>query len=214
MVIHDKVYDVTSFVDQHPGGEEVLLDFAGQHAKYASEAFDDVGHSEEALEILESLQIGSLTYDYKRLDFDTYEIRILVMDPISDETSSCDLRCQIQHESLISPTPYLALSYCWGPVEPRKEVILDGLKQGITPNLYDTLQEVRRHHYRSKRHNPIRLWVDALCINQNDNQERSEQVRTMRQIYSMAEEVLAYVGDVKICREDVCTTFREINISW
>ncbi|CAG8715350.1 30299_t:CDS:2, partial [Racocetra persica] len=41
----------------HPGGEEVLLDEAGQDA---TEAFEDVGHSEEALEILKGLEIGEL----------------------------------------------------------------------------------------------------------------------------------------------------------
>ncbi|EED23361.1 cytochrome b5, putative [Talaromyces stipitatus ATCC 10500] len=57
MVIHDKVYDVSSFVDEHPGGEEVLLDVGGQDA---TEAFEDVGHSDEAREILEGLKIGVL----------------------------------------------------------------------------------------------------------------------------------------------------------
>lgn len=57
MVVHDKVYDVSSFVDEHPGGEEVLLDVAGQDA---TEAFEDVGHSDEAREILEGLRIGDV----------------------------------------------------------------------------------------------------------------------------------------------------------
>ncbi|RDW72113.1 putative cytochrome b5 [Coleophoma crateriformis] len=57
MVIHDKVYDTTSFVDEHPGGEEVLLDVGGQDA---TEAFEDVGHSDEAREILDGLLIGDL----------------------------------------------------------------------------------------------------------------------------------------------------------
>ncbi|KAL2012290.1 hypothetical protein VTN00DRAFT_5008 [Thermoascus crustaceus] len=57
MVIHDKVYDVSSFVDEHPGGEEVLLDVAGQDS---TEAFEDVGHSDEAREILAGLQVGTL----------------------------------------------------------------------------------------------------------------------------------------------------------
>jgi len=56
-VIHDKVYNTTSFVDEHPGGEEVLLDVAGQDA---TEAFEDVGHSDEAREILEGLKVGEL----------------------------------------------------------------------------------------------------------------------------------------------------------
>ncbi|KAE9380606.1 cytochrome b5 [Stipitochalara longipes BDJ] len=57
LVIHDKVYDTTAFVDEHPGGEEVLLDVGGQDA---TEAFEDVGHSDEAREILEGLLIGNL----------------------------------------------------------------------------------------------------------------------------------------------------------
>ncbi|KAH8816139.1 cytochrome b5-like heme/steroid binding domain-containing protein [Xylogone sp. PMI_703] len=57
IVIHDKVYNCTSFVDEHPGGEEVLLDVGGQDG---TEAFEDVGHSDEAREILEGLLYGTL----------------------------------------------------------------------------------------------------------------------------------------------------------
>ncbi|GAB7354004.1 hypothetical protein MBLNU459_g4595t1 [Dothideomycetes sp. NU459] len=57
MVIHDKVYNASSFVDEHPGGEEVLLDVGGQDA---TEAFEDVGHSDEAREILDGLLVGTL----------------------------------------------------------------------------------------------------------------------------------------------------------
>ncbi|CAK7262822.1 hypothetical protein SEPCBS119000_000180 [Sporothrix epigloea] len=57
MVIHDKVYDVTKFVDEHPGGEEVLLDVGGQDA---TEAFEDVGHSDEARESLAQMLTGTL----------------------------------------------------------------------------------------------------------------------------------------------------------
>ncbi|MCJ1425244.1 hypothetical protein MMC29_003132 [Sticta canariensis] len=57
LVVHDKVYNSSSFIDEHPGGEEVLLDVGGQDA---TEAFEDVGHSDEAREILEGLLIGKL----------------------------------------------------------------------------------------------------------------------------------------------------------
>ncbi|KAI9794631.1 MAG: hypothetical protein M1816_004518 [Peltula sp. TS41687] len=57
VVIHDRVYNAASFVDEHPGGEEVLLDVLGQDA---TEAFEDVGHSDEAREILNSLLVGRL----------------------------------------------------------------------------------------------------------------------------------------------------------
>ncbi|KAL0638738.1 hypothetical protein Q9L58_002162 [Maublancomyces gigas] len=57
MILHDKVYSVSSFVDEHPGGEEVLMDVAGQDA---TEAFEDVGHSDEARELLVGLLVGNL----------------------------------------------------------------------------------------------------------------------------------------------------------
>ncbi|GAO14579.1 uncharacterized protein UV8b_05358 [Ustilaginoidea virens] len=57
VVIHDKIYDCTQFLDEHPGGEEVLLDCAGQDA---TEAFEDVGHSDEARETLDKIQVGVL----------------------------------------------------------------------------------------------------------------------------------------------------------
>ncbi|CAF9907421.1 MAG: hypothetical protein HETSPECPRED_007124 [Heterodermia speciosa] len=57
LVVHDKVYNATEFVDEHPGGEEVLMDVGGQDA---TEAFEDVGHSDEAREILDKLLVGDL----------------------------------------------------------------------------------------------------------------------------------------------------------
>ncbi|KAJ7246591.1 cytochrome b5-like heme/steroid binding domain-containing protein [Mycena haematopus] len=49
ILIHGKVYDCTQFLDEHPGGDEVILAEQGQDA---SEAFEDVGHSDEARELL------------------------------------------------------------------------------------------------------------------------------------------------------------------
>ncbi|KAL8736753.1 MAG: hypothetical protein Q9166_000119 [cf. Caloplaca sp. 2 TL-2023] len=57
VVIHDKVYDATKFVDEHPGGEEVLLDVGGQDA---TEAFEDVGHSDEARQLLDGMEKAKL----------------------------------------------------------------------------------------------------------------------------------------------------------
>ncbi len=57
VAVHGKVYDATSFVSEHPGGEEVLMDVGGQDA---TEAFEDVGHSDEAREILDGLYKADL----------------------------------------------------------------------------------------------------------------------------------------------------------
>ncbi|EMR08232.1 hypothetical protein PNEG_03400 [Pneumocystis murina B123] len=57
MVIDKMVYNVSPFINEHPGGEEVLLDVAG---KDATDAFEDVGHSDEARDILKKLVVGKL----------------------------------------------------------------------------------------------------------------------------------------------------------
>ena len=74
VVIHDKVYDITKFLDevilfcmlhalefniflQHPGGEEILIENAGTDS---TESFEDVGHSSDAREMLEAYYVGEL----------------------------------------------------------------------------------------------------------------------------------------------------------
>uniref|UniRef100_A0A3Q2CMW9 Cytochrome b5 n=1 Tax=Cyprinodon variegatus TaxID=28743 RepID=A0A3Q2CMW9_CYPVA len=60
IIIHNKVYDVTKFLDEHPGGEEVLREQAGGNA---TESFEDVGHSTDAREMAASMMIGELHPD-------------------------------------------------------------------------------------------------------------------------------------------------------
>ncbi|NWQ62403.1 CYB5B protein, partial [Neopipo cinnamomea] len=57
LVIHGRVYDVTRFLEEHPGGEEVLLEQAGRDA---TESFEDVGHSTDAREMLKQYYIGEV----------------------------------------------------------------------------------------------------------------------------------------------------------
>lgn len=57
IVIHNSVYNVTEFLNEHPGGEEVLLEQAG---KDGTEAFEDVGHSTDAREMMKKYKIGEL----------------------------------------------------------------------------------------------------------------------------------------------------------
>lgn len=57
IVIHNNVYDVTKFLNDHPGGEEILLEHAG---KDGSESFEDVGHSSDARELMTKYKIGEI----------------------------------------------------------------------------------------------------------------------------------------------------------
>ncbi|KAG5884485.1 hypothetical protein JTB14_001280 [Gonioctena quinquepunctata] len=77
LVIHNTVYDVTAFLNEHPGGEEVLLEQAG---KDASEAFEDVGHSSDARELMSKYIVGELIESErkevkaKNVDWGTYNV--------------------------------------------------------------------------------------------------------------------------------------------
>ncbi|XP_062564106.1 cytochrome b5-like isoform X2 [Armigeres subalbatus] len=57
MVIDNKVYDVTKFQNEHPGGEEVLIEHAG---KDATNEFNDVGHSTDAKEQMKQFVVGEI----------------------------------------------------------------------------------------------------------------------------------------------------------
>lgn len=60
IILNNKVYDVTKFLVEHPGGEEVILDMAGQDA---TEVFNDIGHSTDAKQMAEDYVIGKLKTD-------------------------------------------------------------------------------------------------------------------------------------------------------
>lgn len=57
LVVHGKVYDVTPYLDEHPGGDDILLDSTGRDA---TREFEDVGHSDGARAQLAELYIGEL----------------------------------------------------------------------------------------------------------------------------------------------------------
>jgi len=59
MVLYDRVYNVTAFLREHPGGEEVMAEYLGYDATFA---FRGVGHSEDAVEMLEEFLIGILPF--------------------------------------------------------------------------------------------------------------------------------------------------------
>lgn len=57
MAIFGKVYDVTKFMDDHPGGPEILMNVAGMEA---TEQFEEVFHSENAKKMLPEYYVGEL----------------------------------------------------------------------------------------------------------------------------------------------------------
>lgn len=66
LVIHNKIYDVTKYLEEHPGGSIILQEVAGCDA---TQEFEDVGHSEEANKWLDGLYIGDLPEEVRYPSF-------------------------------------------------------------------------------------------------------------------------------------------------
>jgi hypothetical protein len=84
--------------------------------------------------------------------------------------------------------PYEALSYTWGSTERTSEITTNDCTLAVTENLHHALRYLR-YEYTDRI-----LWIDLICINQDDFQERSHQVAQMRDIYKEAEQVLIWLG--------------------
>ncbi|KAI1334342.1 heterokaryon incompatibility protein-domain-containing protein [Xylariaceae sp. FL0016] len=87
-----------------------------------------------------------------------------------------------------SHTTYEALSYVWSSDEEDAFIWLNGTEFSISANLNHALRCLRLSDVERI------LWVDATCINQEDTEEKSEQVRMMDRIYTNAENVLIHLG--------------------
>ncbi|TVY54882.1 Heterokaryon incompatibility protein 6,OR allele [Lachnellula cervina] len=152
------------------------------------------------------------TYQYSPVP-DTNSIRLIYLKPWRLHRKE-KLRCELKTVSLDDDDvpEFEAISYAWGePIFSREILIDDGSKLAITPSLGDALQRMRWNTARSfknalQRMRPgisrsrqlsssVRiLWADAVCINQQDIDERSQQVQLMRKIYRGASRVLVWLG--------------------
>ena len=122
---------------------------------------------------------------YTALKKDEQEIRVVTLH---DGTDDAPITCTIETTLLIEAQPFTALSYCWGSAEDLTEIILNGETITIRENLWHFLEALRRLK------TPIRIWVDYICINQQDVSERGHQVQLMADIYKSARAVYAWLG--------------------
>jgi hypothetical protein len=131
---------------------------------------------------------------YDALNPSTAEIRLLDLR-ISEDN---DVQCELVTTTLDQAPNYEALSYTWGSQDDKLAITVCNQSLEVTRNLYVALQ-----HLKQKRSLPEtarlrshrRLWVDAICINQDDIDERNQQVRLMWSIYSKAARVLVWLGE-------------------
>lgn len=122
-------------------------------------------------------------YAYSPLPDSKSFIRLLSIISVEDT-----ITCALEDFPIDDPPPFHAVSYCWG-TEPACEKIYVG-SEWIALTLH-LLEGIRSLH---KQANPPKLWIDAICINQTDNIEKSGQIPLMGRIYRNADKVLVWLG--------------------
>jgi hypothetical protein len=151
---------------------------------------------------------------------DSKHIRLLKPTPSS--SSNDDLHYTLESFNLTEALSYVASSYTWGPPEDpdshgqddttrefNPSVFVNGRHIFVTQNLFDGLVVLRQKAIDGF------LWIDAICINQQDISERSSQVSVMDQIYSGADHVVVWLGpDTRQDAQEVSKIFRKLSQYW
>jgi hypothetical protein len=138
---------------------------------------------------------------YRPLNNTKKEIRLLELLPSTGTGSFADqapVRCRVYHVSQDDDLFYYALSYVWGDEYDTVPVEIEYKAPGQSNTTIQVVHATRNlesalKHLRKEKESVI-LWVDALCINQSDDQEKNHQVRYMGTVFERAVEVLIWLG--------------------
>jgi hypothetical protein len=98
-------------------------------------------------------------------------IRVLEIWPATSEE---EINCSLQEAFLDSSVDFSALSYTWGDVADTLPVTVIHQTLAVTRNVFSALKRIRTET------SPVRIWIDAISVNQEDFAERELQVRLMR----------------------------------
>lgn len=130
---------------------------------------------------------------YEPLDLNPKQpsIRLAILQPAPREAT---IRITLAPATFASRPRYEALSYTWGKPEEVSTIELNGYPVFIRQNLWSALANLR-----DTREERV-LWIDAICINQADVEERNRQVRLMAYIYSRAKEVIVWLGTLSVAQ--------------
>ncbi|KAE9369831.1 HET-domain-containing protein, partial [Stipitochalara longipes BDJ] len=145
----------------------------------------------------ESLRHRNNTFIYDTLNSEKHEIRLVY---IEKSATNDPLQAHLVPVSLDDDPSFEALSYVWGDQQHPGILNLNGHELEITNNLKAALLQLRLETKDRV------LWVDAICINQEDLKERSEQVQMMREIYSKAKRTIVWLGEPE-ADSDLAMTF-------
>jgi hypothetical protein len=132
-------------------------------------------------------------YRYSYVDSEACEVRIAEIEPA--ENRDDPIKCKLTHHYLRNNPTYKTLSYTWGEDDKSKRIIVDGKYLLISRNLDAALKRLRCLD------KPLYIWVDRICIDQEDILERSAQTSRMSYIYKQAKNLCVWLGEADVNSE-------------
>ncbi|KAK0512327.1 hypothetical protein JMJ35_005455 [Cladonia borealis] len=127
-----------------------------------------------------------MPYQYDPLDHQVGSLRLVMIQPSPNR--SANFECILTHDNL-GKAQYSDLSYTWGSPDNKQIISLDGRPFEVTKNLFVALKDLRHED------KPLTVWIDAICINQEDVNERTAQVSQMVEIYKKATNHFIWMGE-------------------
>lgn len=131
-------------------------------------------------------------YRYSRLSLGPDSIRLLRLKPYKNQ-STAKIQCELFDYNLQDPSErthlYEALSYVWGDPEDTRPIDIGEHELPVTTNLYAALSHLRNFSLERI------IWIDAICIDQKNSEEKVQQIQLMAKIYSQASRVLVWLGE-------------------
>ena len=173
---------------------DAFLNTAGKVTKFRRDVAERLVLTQSTKETADVETASSL---YEPLDTSRQEIRLVQIEPQQSDNCKETIKCTMIKDALgYRNGEFTALSYVWGDPGTTLPIVVNGYQLSVTTNLVSCLQQLRngfQHH--SGRISPTQyLWVDTICINQTDIQERNSQVQLMGSIYRFAVTTLCWIG--------------------
>ena len=124
-------------------------------------------------------------FTYVALPDPSKQFRLISFQPSSDDTR---IDCQLEVHDIANSPPYYAISYHYGDSSAVDTILVNGQETQVNRNCWHALHQVRAQSRSGL------FWVDSVCINQSDVNEKSLQVHRIAAIFSGAEQVWACFG--------------------
>jgi hypothetical protein len=142
-------------------------------------------------------------FEYEPIDLEGHSFRLVQLSKGEDGPIQCELFDAWLHDAK-NAIEYEALSYTWGGTDKPYEIEMNGGKMPITENLSLALRHLRYQHQDRI------VWIDAICIDQDNDKERGHQVRQMASIYKTAERVIVWLGQATSATDLILRYMQEL----